>query len=344
MDKRKFSEYVDKNLRNEIEKNIKDFYSKLSWFDKMLMSTWQWFVYILIGFILGLIGILCYNFASSSSSLMFGMFFLTISIIGTLLVIMLAILLRKKIFKRLREAINEKDLINKCFCSNPIVELIEKKDNYNPNMESDLDLYDFELSRFGIPNYARLTDEWGHFIYKLNFKYPDFISMKMFRYMWVENVGKYSYTREAIVGVFKHDINKKNIDIENMIDYTMFYERKSNIDLESSEFNKKIKLNVSDEIKARLIFTPAKQAEILDKYNEKILKKITVSKDDNITRIVFRPINKQHLIIQGKNISNLKEFIESTILDLKNDVYSILELLCFSVYNSNTDKLSYKID
>ncbi|UUD37172.1 Uncharacterised protein [Mycoplasmopsis californica] len=341
IEKEKFSEFVDQNLKERIRNDVSKFWDTNTKRKKFFFSIWQWFLYVAIGLVSGLLIATISWFVIQNFDILLLCVFIVSFVLFSGILILIAILKRRSYLHELRKLINERELVKETFCSDPLIEPIVPEDGFEESRDIH-ELYDFELSKYGIPSDAIVSKSWGHYEFKLGFKFADFIELKIMQYRWEESDGQRTREVYCNVGILQHTINLKNIDQANDINYAMFSNWKTNINLESSEFNKKVKLNVPDEIKARLLFTPVIQAEILDGMKNSLLKRIAVRKFDNVVRVTFAPLNKKHLIIEGKNFNDLESYVKTTVTDLKRDVYSIIELLRYSIYNGNQKKFSYK--
>lgn len=216
-------------------------------------------------------------------------------------------------------------------------------------IEKQVDL-NFEFRINDIPNYAQVVEEKEVLKFYSTTKFQDIFILNFYKCHWIKEATTYNSATKSFtttyVDVYKefyalyHLINPNNIIQERELDYELFNSTNSNVNLESSTFNKQAGLIASDQIKARMLFTPAIQLEILENRNNSILKTFCIKKQDNLIKILFKPLNEQFSLF--KNAFLYENDIKNAFSHyLKRDVYGLLELLRFSIYRGKWEDFSY---
>lgn len=345
-----FSANVENKLRSKIEEGSVEFWKEKPRWKKFIFSWWKYVVVFLLTFLL--FGILFGVSLLATNDTVIGMAIaLIISLLIGTIVTFVFVKLRFKYSKMLREAINEKDLVYSAFEMDPMLarfdEDVDKnaKDGVQTIVWPDLEisgLFDYERSMFGIPREAYIKSYNPQYNLIVKYKHADFFAVRTMVYEWIdvdEKGNQHRHQKEA--ATLEYIINEGNINEGNDFDFTLFWE-KSNIKLESTEFNKKVKLNVKDQINARVLFTPVMQEKILEYMKKSLLNRFGVTKKGPLFRITFVPF-RGHLIIEGNKMSDHKQYVDSTVVDLKKDIYSIIELQRFVLYNGMQNTYSYKV-
>ncbi|MDJ1646013.1 hypothetical protein QLQ80_02910 [Mycoplasma sp. M5725] len=210
--------------------------------------------------------------------------------------------------------------------------------------------FKFEFLVYSIPSQARLVMQQDVLEFYSTDKFQDKFILSYYKFHWIEKKIVYSTVTNNYVTRYidvyrefyelKHLINPNNFVDQRDVNYSIFSSSKSNIELESSEFNSKFNLQVDDQIKGRMLFTPYTQFQMLNDINNSIINTFCVEKKGNLIKIVFTPLKDQFEFFKSSYLvsENLKN---SIAYSLKKDTYALIELLRFSIYKGRQDDFSY---
>lgn len=348
-----FCKHVDKKVPPKLKNDTESFWNSNPKWKKFIFSWWKYFVVVGIAIILFALA-LGITYAISQTMEVALIVAAVVTCIITFVLTLAFIFQVTSYRKKLRELINETQLILDTFESDPnIFQATIGEPTITDRCESTIvddnparRLYNDEKARFGIADKAYVSSQTENFSFNYHFKHEDYFTTRIETYTWQEIRDKQTVTYNVTVGIFEYIINDSNADMNNAVDYELFQGKKligkakDFIDLESKEFNKIFSLTARDEIKSRVLFTPSVQNQMVQDYKKALIKDFSFEKNDNRIRIIYRPLAGQLAII-GNRISDLDTYIKETMKDLIKDVYSLIEFLQFIQYNTNVKKFSY---